>query len=401
LKLFRRVPHEIKLQSEDDLKNQQKEVAELKPPTQLSANLVSSSREVEQELERTFELRKLQAAAYGTQFAALWEVAAECVLGGKLLRPKLMLSAFDALTATHREGVVFRDSAVRIAAAVELLHFSFLLHDDVIDGDLFRRGRLNLIGTVLQERDPDALPRGAGGRLTDSKDLHWARTSGILMGDLMLSAAHQIFAREALPDDMRTRLLDLLDHTITESVVGEHLDVGLSDDIVPADLNTVLSMSRLKTATYTFELPLKAAGILSGAAHRFDAVIGNIGRHLGVAFQLQDDLLSTFGSAAEHGKDAFSDLREGKETAIISYARMTSAWPSIEADFGNPTLSEADAKELRTLLSECGAEQFIRSLIEDQLRATFNLISSPDSRIPEELAQLFGQIAATLEDRRS
>ncbi len=368
-----------------------------------SLEQLASTSAIEDELARVLELRKLQASAYGSHFSELWDLATQCVLGGKLLRPKLLIGAFDALTTAQGNGAVFRDSALRIAAAVELLHYAFLLHDDVIDGDLTRRGRPNLIGSLLREQDEAAYrAMSEGARFSGStRDLHWARTGGILMGDLMLSAAHQVFARESLPEEMRLRLLDLLDHTITESVVGEHLDVGLSDGVISAELTTVLSMSRLKTATYTFELPLKAAAILAGTASRAEGAIGDIGRHLGVAFQLQDDLLSTFGDHREHGKDAFSDLREGKETAIISYARMTSAWPSIEPNFGNPEMSDRDARHIQRLLTECGAEPFIHSLIDDQLRACFTVMASPDSRIPAELAQLVSTLTASLDGRRT
>ncbi|NLB47384.1 MAG: polyprenyl synthetase family protein [Microbacteriaceae bacterium] len=359
-------------------------------PITASLDLLSSTQEVEAELSKLLAQRTLRAAAYGTHFSELWNLASGRVLGGKMVRPRLLLGAFDALTSAQGGGPVFRDSAFRIAAAIELLHYSFLLHDDVIVGDLTRRGRPNLIGSILQSRE-----------LHSPKDLHWARTGGILMGDLMLSLTHQVFAREPLPEALRTQLLDLLDHTITESVVGEHLDVGLSDSVIPADLTTVLSMSRFKTATYTFELPLKAASILAGSSSRAEGPTGEIGRHLGVACQLQDDLLSTFGDPREHGKDAFSDLREGKETAIIAYARMTSAWPSIEPDFGNPELSDSAARHIQRLLSQCGAEQFIRSLIDDQLRACFNVMASPESRVPSQLARLISGIATSLEDRRS
>lgn len=365
---------------------------------------------LQREIDRLLEARGRRAVAYGAHFASLSQIAAECVRGGKLLRPKLLLGTYDALCAAwgaDRDSVgevASRDDAVRIAAGIELLHYSFLLHDDVIDGDLLRRGRPNLIGAVLAERDPDALEaesRRAPRYPSGSKDLHWATSSGLLMGDMLLSDAHQVFARTPLPAALRLRLLDLLDHAITESVVGEHLDVGLSDGVVAADLNAVLEMSRLKTATYTFELPLKAGAILAAAPARTEHAVGEIGRHLGVAFQLQDDLLSTFGEASEHGKDAFSDLREGKETAIIAYARMTSDWPSIEPDFGDPGLGVADGEHVRRLLKRCGAERFIRSLIDDQLRACAELLSSAEAGVPEALSRSIARLMATLEERRS
>ncbi|QIM16534.1 polyprenyl synthetase family protein [Leucobacter insecticola] len=367
----------------------------------------ASAEAIETELQRQLAVYSQHSTAYGAHFAELWEITSECILGGKLIRPRLLIGAFDALANSQAETPpVSRDAVIRIAAATELLHYSFLLHDDVIDGDLFRRGRPNLIGTLLQVRRPEPLCASDAVLAQDEAGeqrgpLHWARTSGILMGDLLLSATHQIFAREALPEEIRIRLLDILDHTITESVVGEHLDVGLSDGLVPADLDTVLNMSRLKTATYTFELPLRAALVLAGASARAEMVVGMVGRHLGIAFQLQDDLLSTFGDATEHGKDMFSDLREGKETVIIAYARMSEAWPSIEPYHGRANLTEEDGVFARKLLIECGAEGFIRSLIDEQIRTCIEFLAQPDHQLPVEVIRYIEDLVASLEERRS
>ena len=361
----------------------------------ISPPLASMAGDVDDELRRMLHDRTTRAAAYGPAFVSLWEAACATLLGGKMLRPRLLLAAFDALADdTGAAGAVApadRDAAVRIAAAVEALHFAFLLHDDVIDGDLQRRGRPNLIGELLDQR--------AG--LHPHDDLHWARTNALLLGDILLSAAHQAIAREDLPHERRVRLLDLLDHTITESVAGEQLDVGLADGILPTDLSTVLDMTRLKTATYTFELPLRAAAILAGHPTHTEVAIAELGRHLGIAFQLQDDLLSTFGRAEEHGKDPYSDLREGKQTAVIAHARLTSAWARIEPRFGVAQLSPADGEALRNLLSDCGAEQFVRSLVDDELRACVDLLSSPDAGIPAALDPAIGAILSALEGRRS
>ena len=147
-----------------------------------------SSGGVDDELRRMLGERTARATAYGASFVALWEAAADTLLGGKMLRPRLLLAAYDALTESL-DAAAARASVVRIAAAVEVLHFAFLLHDDVIDGDLQRRGRPNLIGTLLNQR--------AGLRTHD--DAHWARTNALLLGDVLLSDAHQILAREDLP----------------------------------------------------------------------------------------------------------------------------------------------------------------------------------------------------------
>lgn len=374
------------------------------PATEATRLAPDASVAVAAELERMLTNRTLQAFPYGSEYTALWQHVSACALGGKLVRPRLLLGTYDALVAARKEphpdsGVATerRAAAIRLAAATELLHYSFLLHDDVIDGDLTRRNRPNLIGAVLESRatahpqHEDPTPR----------DLHWAHTSGILMGDLMLSIAHQVIAREALPQNVRIHMLDLLDRTVVESVAGEHLDVGLSDRVISPDLDTVLWMSQLKTATYTFEFPLRAAAILAESSTATISALGEIGRHLGLAFQLQDDLLSTFGNPQEHGKDAFSDLREGKETALIAFARETYAWPEISISFGASDLRMESGIRIRELLRDCGAERAVQQLISDQVAECFARCASDDGAVPAEVAACIEQLVAGLEGRRS
>ncbi|MFK0403712.1 polyprenyl synthetase family protein [Microbacterium sp. NPDC090225] len=312
---------------------------------------------VEEALRQRFLERGTAAENYGEPFAALWRAAAAHAMGGKMIRPRLLLEMHRALTASG--AGVDQTTAIEIAAEVELLHYAFLLHDDVIDGDLVRRRQPNLIGTLA----------AATGRGREDSELHWARSSAILMGDLLLATSVLGFARARVSTAARLRLLDLVEHTIVETVAGEHIDVGLGDGIIEPELRTILEMSTYKTATYSFSLPLRAAAILAGASVELEDDLAMIGRHLGLAFQLQDDLLCVFGDHEVHGKDAFSDLREGKETAIIAYARMTTAWPHIRQHFGSAVLDEHGAVRIREHLRDCGAERFVQGLVTDELAA--------------------------------
>lgn len=371
-------------------------------PTQIQFDLRS---QIVEKLTSVFQERATKAAAYGEIIEHHWALAQQTVLGGKLLRPLLLMQTFDALRdyTVTREGEF--TTALSIASAVELLHCAFLMHDDVIDGDLTRRGRPNLIGTLLAEFE--ANPENQSESSTTSskyvppRGLHWARTGGVLIGDLLLASTHQVFARAPLPRTIHLRLLDLLEHTITESVAGELLDVGLSNAIITPDLATVLSMSTYKTATYTFEFPLRAAAILAASDAALEHTLTLAGRHLGLAYQLQDDLLSTFGDPNQHGKDPFSDLREGKQTALISHARLTAQWDRIEELFGKPDLSLEEGTRLQELLITCGSERFVQGLVDDQLVKFHDLLVHPDSDVPVDVQRVLLNLAQQVQGRKS
>lgn len=351
---------------------------------------------IEAELKQFFTEKGRRAAASGPLFEHMWHIASVRMLGGKFVRPRLFLESLEALRG---ERVTAADaSALRLATALELLHFSFLLHDDVIDGDLTRRGEPNFIAQ-LAEISPDVDDPVPPREADVERRSHFARSCAILLGDLLLADVHQIFAGVHAPEHTRTRLLGVLERTVTDSVIGEQLDVALSDRIISPDLATTLQMCARKTATYTFELPLRVAAAHAGANPDLELLLAHVGQHLGLAFQLQDDLLSAFGDPSQHGKDPFSDLREGKETAVIAHARMTSAWPAIEESFGDPQLTHAEGARVRDLLVQCGAKEFTEALIDDQLRALHELLADHRGTIPAPLTVVVSRLSSRLQGR--
>ncbi len=357
--------------------------------------------DIERALEEFFAVRTVSAASYGENFERLWALSSQGVRGGKLVRPVLMLKTYEALISTasglarYGAELTDRQAVLRIAAAIELLHYSFLLHDDVLDGDVVRRGRPNLIGALLTDA-----PNEYGDDHQSQVNSHWANTGAILMGDLLLSDVHQLFARVCVTDTGNMRLLDLLEHVITESVAGEHLDVAFGDGVITPDLEGVLEMCVYKTATYSFGLPLRAAVILAGFEAELEQGLALAGRHLGLAFQLQDDLLSTFGDASVHGKDPFSDLREGKHTAVIAFARGTNAWASIEPVFGKPDLSMQEAETARRSLLQCGARDFVQTLLDAEVAAFRACLEDPQYAIPQQVKNVLHDLARDLDGRQ-
>ena len=348
---------------------------------------------IEEALRRQLDQRMPDARRYGPEFSRLWELAAEKAVGGKLLRSRLLVEIHHALS-DDAESDPLPATVLEIAALVEQIHFACLLHDDIIDGDVLRRGTTNLIGALSTEAHP---------RIDEEARLHWARSSALLMGDLLLASALLGAARADLASRVRDRLLDVIDRTVTETVAGEHRDVGLADGIIPPDLETILAMTADKTAAYSFELPLRCGAILAGASEDAEAALVDIGRPLGLAYQLQDDLLSVFGEEAEHGKDPRSDLREGKVTAIIAFARTTSTWPRIAPLFGSPDLQPGEEADVRDLLRACGAEAFVQRLVDEEIATARALLSTAErsGTLPPTAVDRVARLVDRVEGRRS
>jgi geranylgeranyl diphosphate synthase type II len=332
-----------------------------------------------------FAERIARAGGYGDEYLRLWSSARAAADGGKRIRPRFVLSAFRALSGERGDADAspLTDAALDVAVAFELLHTAFLLHDDVIDGDTVRRGRPNIAG----EFAADAAERGAPGTTARL----WGESAAILAGDLLIHAASSLVARLDVPAAMRGRLLDVLDHSVFVTAAGELADVRLSAGLGSPDLADVLRMTEHKTAAYSVAGPLLAGAILAGAHGGLLDRLAEYGRLVGIAFQLGDDLLGIFGTPDLTGKSVLSDLREGKETTLIAYARSTTGWAAVADLLDRRDPGDDDAEALAAALENCGARRFVEGLLADHVAAALALLDSP--QVPRQLAAPLADLA--------
>ncbi len=319
-------------------------------------------------LRGLLERGRARATATDPEHARLWEALAEATEGGKRFRPALVVAAHDAL------GGGCPDAAAEVGAAVELLHTAFVIHDDVIDGDDLRRGRLNVSGTF----HASALAAGA----TRAEAADYGRTAAILAGDLALAAAIRAVATCGAAPPVVERLLDLFDAALHTTAAGELADVRLSLDLGAASLAQSLTMEAQKTSAYSFTLPLQAGALLAGAEDATVIRLGEAGRSLGIAFQLADDLDGVFGDPAQTGKSATSDLRTSKQTPLLTHARSTAQWERIRPYVGRD-LSEGELAEARRLLTACGSRLFVEELAGQHLSSARSVLE--ELEVPTDL----------------
>ncbi|GIG20456.1 geranylgeranyl pyrophosphate synthase [Cellulomonas chitinilytica] len=294
------------------------------------------------------------AGAADAESRALWDAMAGASAGGKRLRPTLLLATYDALGGTRA------DVARHVADAVELLHTAFVMHDDVIDHDLHRRGRPNVSGAF------EARGRAAGASAPRAH--RYGQAAGILAGDLALVGAARLIATTDTDRGTVARLLALLDETVRVTAGGELGDVRLGLGVDDPSLAEVLTVEEHKTAVYSFSLPMQAGAVLADAPADLLPRLDRLGRLLGIAFQLQDDLLGTFGDEAVTGKSTLSDLREGTVTALVAHARTTAAWPVVALHLGDPDLTAAAADDVRDALTRSGSRQAVEDLVAQHVR---------------------------------
>jgi geranylgeranyl diphosphate synthase, type II len=221
---------------------------------------------------------------------------------GRMLRSSLLIASARAYGADV-------GSAVNTAVALELIHNAFLVHDDVEDEGLERRGRpsLNVLhGTPVAVNAGDALS--------------------------ILSLRPLLDNRMTLGPRLALRILEEVERTVRESIEGQALELGWrNDNSLGLRDEDYLQMVLRKTCSYTAIFPLRA-GALIGTRDGTDLDrLTRFGFFLGAAFQIQDDLLNLVGDHASYGKEMAGDLWEGKRSLMMIHLFQRATPEELEA----------------------------------------------------------------------
>jgi geranylgeranyl diphosphate synthase, type II len=336
-------------------------------------------------LTRYFSVSRRRAEPLGAEYVELWDRLEANTVGGKRFRPRMVLAAYESLGGDDLEA------AACVGAAFELLHTALIVHDDVIDRDFVRRGAPNISGSY---RDA---ARVAGAPEVVAE--HRGMSASVIAGDLALMGAYRLIDRSGAGDEVRGRLLEVMDEALFASAAGELIDVDLAWLPGVPDVDRILDMERLKTAVYSFECPLQAGAILAGADDATVATLAEFGRDMGIAYQLVDDLLGVFGVESETGKSAVGDLREGKRTVLIAYASAREGWDEVACLFGDAELDEAGAERLREHLVACGARVFAEGLARYYANRALSRLLEP--HVPPALRTELNPIADAVLARRA
>ena len=201
--------------------------------------------------------------------------------GGKRLRPMLLLLAAKAL------GNV-TDNHLILAAVIEFIHTATLLHDDVVDESDLRRGK-------------------------ESANVVWGNAATVLVGDYLYSSAFEMMVRT---DNMR--VMEILSKTTTAIAEGEVLQL-LNCNNPETTESKYLEVIARKTAIL-FSAATRLSAVIIGATPEVEEGLAQYGQHLGIAFQLIDDVLDYKSSPEDLGKNLGDDLAEGKPTLPLIYA---------------------------------------------------------------------------------
>lgn len=323
---------------------------------------------VDECIRSVLEKRQLRAKELGKSYEVFWDRISEVVFaGGKRIRPYLVMVGNGSL----------EQRVVPIAAAQELVHIAILMHD-VIDQDFVRHGKDNMSGIYKTMY---------GEYLDEARATHYGHGAAILAGDALLSEAYMLVSNSEFDSAVKCKITEQLQRSIYEVIGGELMDV--ESGFIHDQQFDPLQIYRYKTSSYSFIGPL-----LSGAfcANLDDEALEHLEAYatdIGIGFQIQDDLLGTFGDEEETGKSTMTDIREGKRTLLIASHEKNMSHEQrqrFDAVFANSEASDAQVQSLRDDMETTGAKDRTRQQADYYFeKAVKELDALPDDNRTREL----------------
>jgi geranylgeranyl diphosphate synthase, type II len=267
-------------------------------------------------------------------------------LGGKRLRPVLVLMAADIFDSSY-------EKALDAALAIEVFHNFSLIHDDIMDAAPLRRGK-----ETVHEK--------------------WDLNTGILSGDAMLINAYQLF--ENYDGKVFKELAQLFTKTAIEVCEGQQYDIDFAarDDVKIEDY---LKMIEYKTAVLV-GASLRMGAIIAETSEANKEAVYEYGRLLGIAFQLQDDYLDAFGDPETFGKQVGGDIIENKKTFLYITALQNSepgdARQLVDLYSIIPKDPTAKVDAVKNIFEKSGAAQLTKEEIKKYTNEAFAALDTMD-----------------------
>ncbi|MBZ9571905.1 polyprenyl synthetase family protein [Patescibacteria group bacterium] len=308
-------------------------------------------KEIDERLKLYFEKKIKETKKISPIISKMVADIGEFILrGGKRIRPIFFHYGYLAAGGKNKKEIL--DASL----SIEIIHNYILIHDDIIDRDEFRRGK----PTIHQKYKKIY-------RKISKEAKHLGISAGIVTGDLTSLFGYEILTKSKFPESLKLKALERLSQILIDVFIGEILDVflGISRQLKKDEIFKILEY---KTARYTIEGPLHLGAILAGADQRLLKELTDYAIPLGIAFQIQDDILGIFGDKKKTGKPLGSDLKEGKQTLLIFKAKKSTNQKQrkiIDRALGNPHLTKNQLEKVREIIIKTGSLNFSQNLAKE------------------------------------
>ncbi len=304
--------------------------------------------------------------------------------GGKKVRAVLVRLGYELAGGDNLDAIV------SLAASYEILHSFLLIHDDVIDQAPLRRGMPTLHVQFKKLHQLNHLRGDAA---------HYGEALAITLGDIDAFLALKLLLESDIAPENKQAVLNFLVDVLIKTGFGQVLDIDLSLRAQKLE-SDIITIHTLKTAQYTVVGPMLAGAIAAGADVNLQNLLKEAVLPLGIAFQIQDDILGVFGDEKVTGKSSKSDIAEGKNTLLIAYALKHASKADVDKlnqIYGKRPVSDSNLKTVQAIFKRCGSLEYSQKQLQDLLAKSLNLIE----RLPidQSYRQLLTQMANLLTNR--
>ena len=342
-------------------------------------------------LHRFLDRKKADLARVNPMGPDAAERLIEFSVRGKMIRGCLVYLGWSL---SHSGGPGALDESVTtVGAAMELFQSGLLVHDDIMDRDLVRRGQPSIFQQyeALAARERHADPAHVGEAL------------GICAGDVACFMAFELLAGAGTQPHILCRILELCARELSAVGIAQMQDVAWSASRSAVQVDEILSMYTWKTGRYSFSLPLQAGAMVGDAPEELQGKLAAFGQSIGTLFQIRDDELGLFGDERELGKPVGSDVREGKKTLLFSLLTAAAGQHErrrLDGIFGNPAASPADVDYVRGLASSAEVRSRVDTITARLTENARSIIGGISSGTAEDRAALGGLLDFTTARRQ-
>ena len=307
--------------------------------------------------------------------------------GGKRLRGALVIHAYFMAGGTDKKF------AAHDARCIEMVHEYLLVVDDIADCSETRRSGLAANKILEQHHEKNNL-YGDGKHFGTSQAMHVA-----LFG---LHSAIEEITKLTMPDATKIAVLSHLNKSLITTIAGQVSDV-YNEALREVSEQSVRQVLTWKTAYYSFLNPLQFGVILAGKDFNDYPWLNKYAVHVGLSFQITDDILGVFADESESGKSTLDDLREGKITLLVAKT-LQKATTSQKKTFlnilGKQTISRKEQKAVKDIMQKSGALQETKDTAsEEAAKAIFALAEAPIEL--QHYVRFFDGLALYITQRRS
>ncbi|MDD1778420.1 MAG: polyprenyl synthetase family protein [Candidatus Helarchaeota archaeon] len=259
------------------------------------------------------------------------------LFGGKRLRPLSCVVLYKGLGGMSED-------IYKVAISVELLHNASLVHDDIIDHDVMRRGQPSFHAFYTDWFEKNLRKY--------SEQADFGLAMGILGGDLLVELGQEAILNSRFDNNEKLKAVGYYFKAyreLIEGVAGESYMQNLPlEKVTEAEYLTMIGE---KTGAL-FQKSLLIGAVFADKTEKYKTNITEFGTFLGQAFQIRDDILGTFGDPKETGKSNEGDIKEGKKTLLAIYGSEN---PQIRELYGKKDMTAKEIQIVKRLLKETGA----------------------------------------------